>query len=169
MVASIMVVHTNHIASKSMCSSSTATRPPCVADAPTRDDYRTPLRKISEHEMRISPTHVFDAVSWASSVAIVDATTPIPDTVTIISACPSSTTVALSNAVIHIVVTVTVFVIGQVIKRLIAVGGLVLREVVAVQQLPAGLLLKKNLSTGSVGAHYASDKATKAPRGRGLL
>jgi len=58
------------------------------------------------------------------------------------------------------VVTGTVFVIRQVIKRLFAVGGLVLREVVAVQQLLADLLLNKNLSTGSVGVHDASNKAT---------
>jgi len=70
---------------------------------------------------------------------------------------------------VHTVVTGTVFVIRHVIKRLFAVGGLVLREVVAAQQLPAGLLLKKNLSTGSVGVHYSSDKATQAPRGMGLL
>jgi len=119
--------------------------------------------------MRISLTPVFDAVSWASSVAIVDPTTPIPDTVTIMSTSHSSTAVALSTAVVHTVVTGTVFVIRQVIKRLFAVGSLVLREVVAVQQLLAGLLLKKYLSTGSVGVHYASDKATQAPRGMGLL
>jgi len=67
------------------------------------------------------------------------------------------------------VVTGTVFVIRQVFKRLFAVGGLVLREIVAVQELLAGLLLKKNLSTGSVGVHDASNKATQAPRGMGLL
>jgi len=43
-VASIMIVHTNDSASKSMCGSSTATRPVCVADAPTRAVSRTPLR-----------------------------------------------------------------------------------------------------------------------------
>jgi len=69
----------------------------------------------------------------------------------------------------HTVVTGTVFVIRKVITRLFAVGGVVLREVVAVQLLLAGLLLKKNLSTGSVGVHYASDKATKAPRGMSLF
>jgi len=69
----------------------------------------------------------------------------------------------------HTVVTGAVFVIRQVIKRLFAVGGLVLREFVAVQQLLAGLLLKKNFSTGSVAVDYALDKATQAPRGMGLL
>jgi len=67
------------------------------------------------------------------------------------------------------VVTETVFVIRQVFKRLFAVGGLVLREIVAVQQLLAGLLLQKHLSTGTVGVHDASDKATQGPRGMGLL
>jgi len=138
-----MIVHTNYSASKSVCSSSTAARPPSAADAPTRDVFRTPLRGISEHKMRISPTSVFDADSWASSVTIVDPTTPIPDTVTILTASHSPTAVALVTAVMHIVVSGTVFVIRQVIKRLFAVGGLVLREVVAVEQLLAGLLLKK--------------------------
>jgi len=119
--------------------------------------------------MRISPTPFFDAVSLASSVAIVDPTTAIPDTVTILTASYSSTAVALATAVMRTVVTGTVFVIRQVFKRLFAVGGLILREIVAVQQLLAGLLLKKNLITGSVGVHDASNKATKAPRGMGLL
>jgi len=119
--------------------------------------------------MRISPTPVFDAVSWASSVAIVYPTTAIPDTVTIFTASHSSTAVALATGVMRTVVTGTVFVIRQVIERLFAIGGLVLREVVAVQQLLAGLLLKKSISTGSVGIHDASNKATQAPRGMGLL
>jgi len=134
-----------------------------------RDDSRTPLRGTSEHEMRISLTPVFDDVSWASSVAIVDPTSPIPDTVTILTASHCSTAVDLAIAVMHTVVTGTVFVIRQVIKRLFAVGGLVLREVIAVQQLFAGLLLQKNLRTESVGVHDASNKARQAPRGMGIL
>jgi len=119
--------------------------------------------------MRISLTPVFDAVSWASSVAIVDPTTPIPETVTIFTASHSSTAVARATAVMHTVVTGTVFVICQVIKSLVAVDRLVLREVIAVQQHLAGLLFKKNLYTGSVGVHDASNKATQAPRDMGRL
>jgi len=119
--------------------------------------------------MRISPTLVFDAVSWASFVAIFDPTTPIPDTVTILTATHCSTAVALAIAVMRTVVSGTVFVIRQVIKRFFAVGDLVLREVIAVQQLLAGFLLQKNLSTESVGFHDASNQAAQAPRGMGPL
>jgi len=112
---------------------------------------------------------MFDAVNRASLVAIVDPSTPIFDTVPIMSASHSSTAAALATAVMHTVVTRTVFDIRHVITRLLAVGGLVLREVAAVQQLLAGLLLNKNISTESVGVHCALEKAAQAPRGMGLL
>jgi len=93
------------------------------------DVSRTPLRVTSEHEMRIIPTPVFDAVSLASSVAILDTITSIADPLTIVSAFHSSTAVALATSVMHTVVTETVFVICQVMKRRFSADGLALREV----------------------------------------